>query len=255
MHRQLSTAGHPAIASSLLRDHLLRKLPHFSRAASYTAIRPMIRALQQAFDKAVATIVFGASELHPITATRTHLPGRIGGAGFADLTAVHPAAALAGLNLALQQLARFGPPCIQQRVGADSYDGEVGGWNDQFLATGGRVVNEFKAAYTDAVGLAGGDDCVKDTVLDSLEFLGRGVPSRDLQKGIMTLFHIATVDDMASQVQGFRGNRTSVDGRAFAAAVRATPFGAMLFVRPFLETLHVDFVTQAIFLSFFVFPK
>ena len=75
--------------------------------------------------------------------------------------------------------------------------------------------------------------------------LGRGVPSRDLQKGIMTLFHIATVDDMASQVQGFRGNRTSVDGRAFAAAVRATPFGAMLFVRPCLETLHVDFVTQA----------
>ena len=61
----------------------------------------------------------------------------------------------------------------------------------------------------------------------------------------MTLFHIATVDDMASQVQGFRGNRTSVDGRAFAAAVRATPFGAMLFVRPCLETLHVDFVTQA----------
>ena len=61
----------------------------------------------------------------------------------------------------------------------------------------------------------------------------------------MTLFHIATVDEMASQVQGFRGNRTSVDGRAFAAAVRATPFGAMLFVRPCLETLHVDFVTQA----------
>ena len=245
MHRQLSTAGHPAIASSLLRDHLLRKLPHFSRAASYTAIRPMIRALQQAFDKAVATIVFGASELHPVTATRTHLPGRIGGAGFADLAAIHPAAALAGLNLALQQLARFGPPCLQQRVGADSYDGDVGGWNDQFLVTGGRVVNEFKAAYTDAVGLAGGDDCVKDTVLDSLEFLGRGVPSRDLQKGIMTLFHIATVDDMASQVQGFRGNRTSVDGRAFAAAVRATPFGAMLFVRPCLETLHADFLTQA----------
>ena len=144
-----------------------------------------------------------------------------------------------------QQLARFGPPCLQQRVGADSYDGDVGGWNDHFLAGGGQVVDEFKQAYTDAVALAGGDDCVKDTVLDSLEFLGRGVPSRDLQKGIMTLFHIATVDDMASQVQGFRGNRTSVDGRAFAAAVRATPFGAMLFVRPCLETLHVDFVTQA----------
>merc|ERR1712070_382687 len=53
MHRQLSTAGHPAIASSLLRDHLLRKLPHFSRAASYTAFRPMVRALQKAFDTAV----------------------------------------------------------------------------------------------------------------------------------------------------------------------------------------------------------
>ena len=110
----------------------------------------MIRKLQQAFDAAVATVVFGDSELHPITVTRTHLPGRIGGAGFADLAVIQPAAALAGFNLALQQLARFGPPCIQQLVGADSYDGDVGRWNDEFIAGGSHVVDEFRAAYADA---------------------------------------------------------------------------------------------------------
>ena len=64
----------------MLRDHFLRKLPHFSRAANYIALRPMVRSLQRALDTAVATIVFGSNELHPVTVARTHLPGRIGGA-------------------------------------------------------------------------------------------------------------------------------------------------------------------------------
>ena len=40
-------------------------------------------------------------------------------------------------------------------------------------------------------------------------------------------------------------NDLEIEGRALAAAARATPFGAMMFVRPCTETVPEDFVTQA----------